>query len=92
VIQEQHGAERLILGAGRDAPLHGQVRQERLDFRSPHFPGVSLVVKEDIAANPLDVGLFGANGVMQQPELLPNLVEEFHRALGRRFVGVGHRK
>jgi hypothetical protein len=91
LVEEQQARQRLVLGAGRDTSHDGQVRQERLDFRSPHVAGMPLVVKEDVAANPVDVGLLGADRVMEQTELVPHLVEQLHRALRRRFQGVGHR-
>jgi hypothetical protein len=71
--------------------LDGQMGQEGLHLASAHLPGMSLAVEEDEATNPIDIGLLGADGVVQQPELLPDLVEEFHRSLRRAFQEVRHR-
>lgn len=63
-VEEEEGAERLILGGGGDVLRHRQVGQEGLDFRSAHLGGMALVLEEDIAPDPIDVGFFRANGIV----------------------------
>ena len=48
------------MGGGGDVLLDGQVGEEDCDFDAPHILGMALVVKEDVAFNPTNVGLFGA--------------------------------
>ena len=74
-VEEEQGAEGLILGGGGDVPLDGQVGQEGLDLRGAHLLGVALVVEEDEAFDPVDVGLFGADGVVLEADGLTNLIE-----------------
>ena len=72
----------------RPAP-RPRVREERLDLDRPHLARMPLVVKEDIATDPADVGLLGPDRVMEQPEFRPHLIEQPGRSRitrnGRRF-------
>ena len=47
LVEEQQGAEGLVLGRGGHVPLHRQVRQERDDFRLAHLQRMPLAVEED---------------------------------------------
>jgi hypothetical protein len=78
-VEEENGAEGLILGGGGDVPFHGQMGQEGLDFGGAHLGGVALVVEEEEAAHPVQVGLFGAVEIMLEPEDFPELVQQFLR-------------
>jgi len=53
------------------------VGQESLDLWRPHFAGVALVVEQDVARDPADVGLFGADGIVLQPDGVADPVEQF---------------
>lgn len=75
-IEEDNGAQRLILGGGRYDTSGGEVRDEGLDFLCAHIFGMAFVVKEDAAANPGYVGFFGALGVMFDADGITHLVEE----------------
>jgi hypothetical protein len=44
LVQEQDCAECLRLGARRKVVSHGQMRQERLDFRPAHLLGMAFPV------------------------------------------------
>jgi hypothetical protein len=46
-VQEDEGAEGLVLGGGRDAVLHGEVVQECGRLRRAHSPGVVACVETD---------------------------------------------
>jgi hypothetical protein len=82
-VEEKEGAERLILGRGGDAAVRGQVREELADLIRPHLFRVALVVEEDEALAPVDVGALGADAIMPEPQAAPDLLEE------RRFIGHG---
>ena len=56
--------------------VHGQVCEELLDFRFAHVPRVALVVEEDEALRPLDVGPLGAAAEMAHPDGGAYLVEQ----------------
>jgi hypothetical protein len=83
LVQEQQGAERLVLGRGADVPLHRQVRQESVDLRRPHLLRVALAVEEDEPPDPADVGLLRPPTVMAHPRRLPHPVEQARRARRR---------
>ena len=77
LIQEEDGAERLVLGGGSDVLVHGQVGEKRLYFGSVHLGRVAHVVEVDIAFNPIGIGFLGANGVMLGPYGITNAVQQF---------------
>jgi hypothetical protein len=59
-VQEQQGMEGLVLRAGRDVPVHSQVREELLDLGSAHVSWMAFVVKQNQAARPVGVAFAGA--------------------------------
>ena len=59
-VEEEQGAEGLVLGGGGDVLVDGQVGEEGFDLEAAHGSGVALVVEEDEAADPAQVGAFGA--------------------------------
>lgn len=75
-IEEKDGAEGLILGRGGDIPLDGQVGQERFQLGDAHLPGMALAVEEDESPDPIDVGIFRPDAVMQDADPIPHLVEQ----------------
>ena len=63
-VEEEQGGEGLILGRCGDLHLDGQVGQEGFDFRGAHGGRMTLVMEEDEAADPGQVRVFGAQGVV----------------------------
>ena len=59
-IEEQHGAQCLILRRGADASRGRQPRQEGRDLRRCHRRRMLLVLKEDESSNPVCVGGLGS--------------------------------
>lgn len=51
--------------------------EEGLDFRGAHVFGVAFVVEDDVAFDPVAVGLFGAVGVVLEAQGVGDLIEEF---------------
>ncbi len=80
-VQEDQGAQGLGLCRGADALLHREVRQERVELLLPHVGGVADPVEEDVAPDPVHVGLLGSLAVVARPNRLANPVEELR--LGR---------
>jgi hypothetical protein len=87
-VQEQQRAQGLVLGRGRDVAIDSQRGQEPRDLRGAHLGGVALVVEEDIALDPPDIGVFGSVAVVAGLDGATDPVEE--PRLGRR--GPGARK
>jgi hypothetical protein len=70
-VEEQERAQRLVLRGGRDATLHRQRAEECGDLGR-----VALAVKEDVAPDPGDVGLFGTTAVVAGAKRGADAVEE----------------
>ena len=75
-VEEHQGAEGLILSAGGDVVVYGQVGQEGVDLRRSHVARMPQTVKANEAHNPLGVGLFGAKGIVAETDFVADLVEE----------------
>ena len=75
-VQEEQGAQRLVLRGRGDLPLDGEGAQEAGDFGRPHVGGVALVVEENVATDPRDVGLLGAAAVMSGADGCADAVEQ----------------
>ena len=84
-VEEEKGAEGLVLGRSGDVLVGGEVGEEGFNFRCAHLSRVAFVVEEDEPADPLDVGLFGAVGVVACAEGGAYAIEQL-RLLG----GVRH--
>ena len=76
-VEEENGAERLVLRGSGDILFGGQMGEKRLDFRRAHFTRVALVVEEDIAFDPFFIGLLGAIGIVFEANGIANLLEDF---------------
>jgi hypothetical protein len=75
-VQEQEGAEGLILRRRRHAPFHGQPSQEAGDLGSPQLDWVTLAVEDDVPPDPRNVALFGSPAVVACAQPLPDAIEE----------------
>jgi hypothetical protein len=75
-VQEQQGAQRLVLGGGGALPVDGEGAQETGDLGRSHVGGVTLVVEEDVAADPGDVGRLGSAAVMSGADGGADAVEQ----------------
>jgi hypothetical protein len=73
-VEEQKGAQRLVLGGGRHLPINGQPAQEARDLRRPHLGGMTLAMEEGVAPDPGDVGLLRSAAVVATPECRPDAV------------------
>ena len=63
-VEKEDGAESLVLGGGGDVPFGGKVDDVGADFIGAHLGGMFFMVEEDVAARPVEVGFFGAVGVV----------------------------
>lgn len=84
-VEEEDGAERLILGGFGNFSFDNEVGDKLINFVDGHLAGVDGnlsmgkvgVVITDVFADPFQVGLFGAGGVLFYTELVAVLVEKF---------------
>ena len=75
-VEEEQGAQRLILGGRGNVALDGQRAQILGQLRGTHPGRMTLPVKENVAPNPRDVGLLRPTTVVTGPHGLANPVEE----------------
>ena len=76
-VEKEQCAEGLVLGGGGDIAFHGQVGEKGLDFWGAHLGGVADIVEVDVALDPIDIGFFGADGVVFEADGISHLVEQF---------------
>jgi len=60
LVQIEDGLQRDVLGAGGDMLLIREMGEELRDFICTHLCRMLFVVKEDVACDPVDIGLFGS--------------------------------
>jgi hypothetical protein len=73
---KQQRAEGLVLGTGGNVFFHRQVGQKGLDLRCAHFGRVAHIVEVDVAFDPIDIGCFGADGVVFEAQGITHPVEQ----------------
>lgn len=73
-VEDEEGAEGLLLGGGGDVVINGEVGEEGFDVA--HAECVLFAVKEDEVFDPIDVGLFGADGVVFEAEFVPDMFDK----------------
>jgi hypothetical protein len=56
--------------------LHGQISQESLHLLGSQLTWMALVEMKDKTPDPVDVGVFGANGVMFRANAASQLIEQ----------------
>ena len=75
-IEKDQGAQRLILSRGGDLLLDRQVVEKLLNVLLIHLGRMAFVMKEDVALDPIDVGLLSANAVVLAANRLPDLIQK----------------
>lgn len=86
-IEKQQGAERLGLRRRADLAIARQMGEEGVDLGLRHLAGMPLAVKQDVAANPVDISLLGAQRAVADTQGAPDLIQQpwfLHGGLGRR--------
>jgi len=84
-IQEQEGAEGLVLCRSGDVFLDSQVGEIGFDLGSAHLGRVTHVVEVNVTLDPADVGLLGAIGIVFEADGITDLIQQlfgtmlFHR-------------
>lgn len=82
LVEEEEGGEGLVLGAGCDISLDGQVGEKGVDFAVGELAGVDplaveITGKAEVAVNPGDISFFGAFGDVEHSHFMAELVEQF---------------
>ncbi len=67
-VQEEESGEGLVLGGGGDVEVYGEVSEEGFDFGGAHEGRMALLVEEDEAAYPVEVGGLRAERVVLTAE------------------------
>lgn len=76
------------MGGGGDFLFGGEVGEVLGNFGNAHFFWVAFAVEEDVVFDPLEVGVFGAGGVVFDSKGVAVLVEEFWGLCG--WIWLGH--
>jgi len=66
-IEEEQGAEGLVLGGCGDLELDREMDEELADLDLPHLLWVSFLVEEDVALDPAEIGPLGAGAGPAEP-------------------------
>jgi hypothetical protein len=83
LVEKKQSTQCLVLSRGRDVFLDREVGEELGDLLFAHFVGMAFAVEKNIAANPIGVGLLGADAVVLQAQMPPDAIEQFGRAGGK---------
>ena len=75
LVKEEQRAESLVLCGSGHVFIYGQMREKRGDLLLAHFVRVAFAMKENVTANPIDVGLLCADRVMFHPQMPPDPIE-----------------
>jgi hypothetical protein len=65
------------VGGGCYLLVCGKINNVFLDFGHTHFRRMPFLMIQDIALAPIDIGLFGAVGIMLGADRIAKLVEQF---------------
>src|SRR5262245_12559375 len=63
-VEEQNGAQRLVLGRSRYLPLNGEVGQKPLYLDGAHVTRMALAVEQNESTYPADISVLCAIAVM----------------------------
>lgn len=77
MIKLDDGVERLILSAGGHVAIDGQMGEVSFNIGFAHIAGMSFVVKKDKTFDPLNIGSFGVQAVVPEPQTVSDLVQKF---------------
>ena len=90
-VEEEEGAEGLVLRRRRHLAIDGQRRQEARELSRSHLGGMALAVEEDVAADPGDVRLLGATAIVPGANGMTHAIEQPRLwRIGR--AGLAHRE
>jgi hypothetical protein len=93
-IEEEEGAQRLILRRGGHVAIDGQRGQKSGNLSPAHLGGMTPTVKQDVPAHPRDVGLLRSSAEVSRAHGLADSVEQprLGRLRRRRCLAHGERR
>ena len=74
--EEKEGAERLILRGGGDVEISREVTEKGSDLGLTHLVRMAFAMEDYEATDPIQVGLFRPEGVMFNPQMPADAIEE----------------
>jgi hypothetical protein len=83
-VQEEEGAEGLVLRGRGGAPLDGEMIEESGDLGSAEGAGMVAAAEGDEGADPVEVGLLGAGRIVEAAEGRADGFDEGHTNLSTR--------
>jgi hypothetical protein len=75
LVKKKKCSESLVLRGRRNMFIDGKMSEEFGDLAFTHFVWMALVVKQDVAANPIEIRLLRANGIMFHAQMPANAIE-----------------
>jgi len=75
-VEEEQGAQRLILRRGADLAANGEMSEKRGDLLFAHLVGVTLAVKEDVLTDPVNIGLLRPPAAVLDSQRFTDAVEK----------------
>ena len=81
-IQEEDGAECLILSGCGDFPTRGKMGEELSNFGESHVFRVTFTMIENVVSDPENIGIFGARGIAFDAQSIAILIEKFFTRRG----------
>jgi hypothetical protein len=75
LVEEKQRAKGLVLRGSGDALIDGEMTKEGCDLSFAHFGRVAFFVKEDIPADPIQIGPLSSDAVTFHAQMPANAVE-----------------
>lgn len=79
LVKKKKCTKGLVLSGGCHVEVKIEVAQKGGDLFFAHLLRVTLIVEENEAADPVDIGLFGANAVAFHAQVPTDTIQEFGR-------------
>src|SRR5207249_2661876 len=85
-IEKDQSTQCLILSRSRHFLLHGQMIEKLLHLAFAHLRRMSLVMKKDVALDPIDVIFLGTNAIALTSNRLTHPIEQSGLVILRLFI------
>jgi len=77
----------LVLSGSGHGAIDGKVIKKRSDFFFAHLRGMTFPVKQNVPANPIQIGLLGADRIAFDSQVPADAVEQFWSSWDRICYG-----
>jgi len=75
LVEEKQCTQGLVLSGGRYVQVDGKVSEKGGNFIFAHLVWMAFLMEEDVAANPIDVRLFGPKAVVLDAQMPAHAIE-----------------